>query len=202
MRRRTAALHGSSAKALLCCDTPTEIAAMTHRPVKAAALLVSASFLLTASAFAQTNPAPTRPTASAPPPPGMNDPGVTAVAPANTASTAGAPAGTLNLKPQSLPAMQDNGPVGKRDNAIPEIKVHQRGDDTVQEYSRSGQVYMIVVTPKNGIEQTYMVDPQGRVVDEHGQKPTRPVMYKVLEWGKAKPAEASSSDGTPVDDGN
>ncbi|HEY0199172.1 MAG TPA: DUF2782 domain-containing protein [Rhodanobacter sp.] len=167
--------------------------------MKAAALLASASFLLTASAFAQTNPAPTRPSTNAPPPPGMNDPGVKAVAPASAAS---ASAGTLNLKPQSLPSMQDNGSAGKPDNSIPEIKTHRRGDDVVEEYSRSGQVYMIVVTPKNGIQQTYMVDPQGRVVDDHGQKPTRPVMYKVLEWGKAKPAEASSSDGTPADDGN
>jgi hypothetical protein len=203
MRRRTAALHGRSANALLCCGTPIEIAAMKHRPMKAAALLVSASLLLTASAFAQTDQAPTRPSASAPPPPGMNDPGVKAVAPPSPASSSGASTGTLNLKPQSLPSMQDDGPGGsKRDNSIPEIKTHRRGDDVVEEYSRSGQVYMIVVTPKNGIQQTYMVDPPGRVVDEHGQKPTRPVMYKVLEWGKSKPAESSSSDGTPVDDDN
>jgi hypothetical protein len=187
------ALHGRSARALLCCLTPNEIAAM-----KTAALLVSASFLLTSSVLAQT-----RPSTNAPPPPGMNDPGVKAVAPASPTSAAATSAGTLNLKPQSLPSMQDDGPGGsKRDNSIPEIKTHRRGDDVVQEYSRSGQVYMIVVTPKNGIQQTYMVDPQGRVVDEHGQKPTRPVMYKVLEWGKSKPAEASSSDGTPVDDDN
>jgi hypothetical protein len=172
---------------------------MKHRPVKAAALLVSASFLLAASAFAQTNPATTRPSTNVPPPPGMNDPGVKAVAPARTASTAEKP---LNLKPQSLPSMQDNGTAGKRDNTIPEVAVHKRGDDVVQEYSRSGQVYMIVVTPKNGIQQTYMVDPQGRIVDEHGQKPVRPVMYKILEWGKAKPAEASSTDAAAGDDGN
>lgn len=169
---------------------------MKDRPLNAAALLLSASFLLSAGAFAQTDQA-TRPSGSAPPPPGMNDPGVKAVAPATAAST-----GALNLKPRKLPSMHDDGAGGMRDNSVPEIKVHQRGDDTVQEYSRNGQVYMIVVTPKNGIQQTYMVDPQGRVVDEHGQKPTRPVMYKVLEWGKAKPAEASSSGDTQGDDGN
>ncbi|MEP6898886.1 MAG: DUF2782 domain-containing protein [Rhodanobacter sp.] len=155
--------------------------------MKTAALLMSASFLLTASVLAQTAPS-----ANVPPPPGMNDPGVKATAPA-TQSSAAPPARTLNLKPQSLPSMRDDGAGAGRDHSIPQIKVHQRGDDTVQEYSRSGQVYMIVVTPKNGIQQTYMVDPQGRVVDDHGQKPTRPVMYKVLEWGKSKPAEASSA---------
>ncbi len=61
---------------------------------------------------------------------------------------------------------------------------------------------MVVVTPKNGIEQTYMVDPQGRLVDEHGQKPVGPVMYKVLEWGKAKPPAEESSGTTPSDNGH
>ncbi len=67
-------------------------------------------------------------------------------------------------------------------------KVRQEGDNSIQEYSRNGRVYMVVVTPKNGITQTYMVDPQGRLVDEHGQKPVGPVMYKVLEWGKSQAA--------------
>jgi hypothetical protein len=71
--------------------------------------------------------------------------------------------------------------------------VHTQGEQTVQEYRRNGQLYMVVVTPKNGIAQTYMVDPEGRLVDEHGQKPTRPVMYKVMEWGKSRPAPAPAS---------
>jgi hypothetical protein len=169
---------------------PIESAAM-----KTATLLVSASFLLTTSVLAQTRPA-----TSAPPPPGINDPGVKATVPAATASAA---SGSLDLKPQSLPSMRDDGVVqNKRDNSIPDVQVHQRGDNTVEEYRRNGQVYMIVVTPKSGIQQTYMVDPQGRVVDEHGQKPARPVMYKVLEWGRAKPAEAASTDDAPDDSGH
>jgi hypothetical protein len=63
----------------------------------------------------------------------------------------------------------------------------------VQEYARNGRVYMVVITSKAGIVQTYTVDPEGRVVDEHGQKPVRPVMYKVQEWGKSRPASAQSS---------
>lgn len=70
--------------------------------------------------------------------------------------------------------------------------MRERGDDSVQEYRRGGQVYMVVVTPKHGIPYTYMLDPQGRWVDEHGQKPAQPVMYKILEWGKSKPAVARS----------
>jgi hypothetical protein len=40
------------------------------------------------------------------------------------------------------------------------------------------------------------------VVDEHGQKPVGPVMYKVLEWGKAKPPAENSSGATPSDNGH
>lgn len=143
-------------------------------------LVVSALFVPVA--FAQSAPP-----ANVPPPPGMNDPGVHAVAPA--------PASHLPERATPrLPAMHDNAR-DPRGEAPPEVSVRQQGENTVQEYRRSGQLYMVVVTPKNGIPQTYTVDPQGRVVDEHGQKPVRPVMYKVLEWGKSKPAEAASSGG-------
>jgi hypothetical protein len=169
---------------------PNEIAVM-----KTAALLMSASFLFCASAMAQS-----RAPVNVPPPPGIDDPGTKAVAPARAVS-APAAARQLDLKPQRLPSMQDPGTGTGRDDALPQVSVHQRGEDSVQEYSRNGQVYMVVVTPKNGLVQTYMVDPQGRLVDEHGQRPVRPVMYKVLEWGKAKPATPSSTE-TPEDDGH
>ncbi|KRE96570.1 hypothetical protein ASG87_16395 [Frateuria sp. Soil773] len=142
--------------------------------MKSVAMLVVACALSVPAAFAQT---------SAPPPPGMHDPGVKASAPAKSA-----PAEKLNLKapPQAgAPVPRD-----ARGEAPPEVKVRQEGDNTVQEFSRNGQVYMVVITPKAGVPQTYMVDPQGRLVDEHGQKPPGTVMYKVLEWGKSRPAEA------------
>ncbi len=124
------------------------------------------------------------PTGTALPPPGLHDAGTPAVAPA---STTPAPAATL-------PAMHNTAtPRDARGAPPPEVRVVQRGEDTVQEYRRNGRVYMVVITPKSGIAQTYMVDPQGRLVDEHGQKPVRPVMYKVLEWGKSVPAAAASS---------
>lgn len=170
--------------------------------MKTAALLAAASVLFASSVFAQSSPS-----TNVPPPPGINDPGVQAVTPAAkpAAKLRSAHAATpahhpLDLKAQTLPAMQDDGTAhAGRDKSLPEIKVRQEGDNSVQEYSRNGRVYMVVVTPKNGIEQTYMVDPQGRVVDEHGQKPVGPVMYKVLEWGKAKPP-AEDSTGTPPGD--
>ena len=166
--------------------------------MKTATLLAAASILFASGVFAQSAPS-----TNVPPPPGINDPGVQAVTPAAKPRSAHAtmPAHPpMDLKPQTLPAMQDNGTANAgRDKSLPEIKVHQEGDNSIQEYSRNGRVYMVVVTPKNGIEQTYTVDPQGRLVDEHGQKPVGPVMYKVLEWGKAKPPAEDSSGATPGD---
>ncbi|CAM5321795.1 DUF2782 domain-containing protein [Rhodanobacter lindaniclasticus] len=74
------------------------------------------------------------------------------------------------------------------------MQIRQQGDNTVQEYSRNGRVYMVVVTPKHGLQQTYMVDPQGRLVDEHGQRRAMPTLYKVLEWGKSPPPAEPSGD--------
>lgn len=153
--------------------------------MKPSAVFVLAATFAAAPAFAQT-----KPPVNVPPPPGMNDPGVKASVPAAApAATAATPSrGDTSLQP-AVPAPIKSG------QPLPEVSVHQQGENTVQEYRRNGQLYMVVVTPPNGIAQTYMVDPSGRLVDEHGQKPARPVMYKVLEWGKSKPAPAASTGG-------
>jgi hypothetical protein len=147
--------------------------------MKSAVLLATSSLLFAASAFAQTPPT------KALPPPGINDPGVHA-----TTTPAKKP---LDLKPHAVPSPQAN-VVAAPGDALPDVDVRKEGDNTIQEYRRNGQLYMVVVTPKTGIPHTYTVDPQGRLVDEHGQKPTRPVMYKVLEWGKSPPATAPEDD--------
>jgi hypothetical protein len=181
--------------------SPNEVAAM-----KTAALLVAASILFTSSVSAQSAPS-----TNVPPPPGINDPGVKAAQPpakpatrqrsAHAASSSSAQ--SLNLKPQALPAMHDESSVQtNRDQPPPEVRIRQEGDNSIQEYSRNGRVYMVVITPKSGIAQTYMVDPQGRLVDEHGMKPVGPVMYKVLEWGKSRPPAEGSSEPAPADDGH
>lgn len=168
--------------------------------MKTTALLASAgtlfaSSLLMSSLLVSGVRAQSKPSTNAPPPPAMNDPGVKSVEPASTSAP--------DLKPQALPSMKSgDSRLGRPDASVPDIKVHQDGDSSVQEYSRNGQVYMVVVTPKSGLTQTYMVDPQGRLVDEHGQKPIKPVMYKVLEWGKAPPPADQSKDAPSGDGGN
>ncbi|MDO1529347.1 DUF2782 domain-containing protein [Fulvimonas sp. R45] len=139
----------------------------------------------------------------APPPPGMNDPGVKPVAPpaaqsAPTPATTPAEPAPSRYPSRPIPAPRMPGQASAPGATLPpppDVSVRQEGDNTVEEYRESGRVYMIVVRPRHGIPQTYMVDPQGRMHPENGAPPVKPVMYKILEWGKSKPAEASSSAG-------
>lgn len=166
--------------------------------MKTAALLLAASALFSASVFAQSVPS-----TPALPPPGINDPGVQTVEPVASAPASATTAPRpLNLKPQALPAMHEPAASQSGDPSVPEIRIRQVDDQTVQEYSRNGRVYMVVVTPKSGLQQTYMVDPQGRLVDEHGKKPVGPAMYKVLEWGKSRPPAESPRSSGGDDSGN
>jgi hypothetical protein len=161
----------------------------------AAASALLASMLLAFGASAQTRPG------KALPPPGINDPGTPAVAPARSTTAQSPATAPKSAQSTALPALHDAGTAhDARGEPPPEVRVYQRGTDNVQEYARNGRVYMVVITSKAGIVQTYTVDPEGRVVDEHGQKPVRPVMYKVLEWGKSRPASAQSSP-PPADGG-
>lgn len=163
--------------------------------MKTAALLAAASILLASTAFAP-NSASAQSSAPpvltpAPPPPGMNAPGVKAVPP----KAAAAPAiVTRTTGGAGLPSMQDPDTAndGKHMN-LPEVSRRQDGENQIEEYRRSGMLYMVVVTPRGGIPQSYNVDPDGTRHMQTGQAPVRPAMYKVLEWGKSKPAEADSS---------
>lgn len=123
----------------------------------------------------------------APPPPGMNDPGVKATQPARPATAPGA------TKPSAATA----GAPGQAADS-PQITECKKDDNTIQEYRRSGALYQVVVKPKVGPEQVYLVDAKGNYsqVSQSGpREPVKPVMYKVLEWGKSRPAEGEPSCG-------
>ncbi|NII12317.1 DUF2782 domain-containing protein [Oleiagrimonas sp. C23AA] len=130
-------------------------------------------------------------TQPAPPPPGLNDPGVKAKAPPPQHTHTPPPQSARQIQKQSLqpelPAKIKSG------QPMPDVKVHNEGDKTVEEYSRNGQVYMVRVTPKHGVPYTYMVGNDGRLHGQNGAPPVTPTMYKVLEWGKPP---------KPVDDGD
>ncbi|MBU6247453.1 MAG: DUF2782 domain-containing protein [Xanthomonadaceae bacterium] len=164
--------------------------------------LALATLLLAAQLHAQDVPA--KPDLPALPPPGLNDPGVNpATAPA-AAKTAPAPQSTpAEITPTHLPGKPIPLPRAPGDHrppqAIPDVSVHRDGDMRIEEYRQSGRLYMVVVTPRHGVPQTYMVDSQGNLRDQAGQPPVRPVMYKIMEWGKSRPP-AESKDGG--DDGS
>jgi hypothetical protein len=173
---------------------PIEVAAM-----KIPAVPVVVATLLSTALFAAAVHAQTAAPGPALPPPGMNDPGVQANPPPATSAAPPASAPKPDLRPLTLPAMKSGDSRMGRPADEPEVQIRQQGENTVQEYSRNGRVYMVVVTPRHGLQQTYMVDPQGRLVDEHGQRRATPALYKVLEWGKSRPpAESSDDTGAPA----
>ena len=94
----------------------------------------------------------------------------------------------------STPATSDAQPRDARGQTPPQVTVRTEGDQTIQEYRRSGQLYMVVVTPRGGIPQTYMVDPKGAWTNQAGE-PVKPVMYKVMEWGKGRSAQDQDNGG-------
>ena len=175
--------------------------------MKPVALLAVLGVAIASNALAQSSASQFPP---APPPPGMNDPGVTATPPppapaaspkssTNASSSKSAKVSadteaTLSQPATSTPATSDAQPRDANGNTPPQVKVRTEGDQTIQEYSRSGQVYMVVVTPKGGIPQTYMVDQKGAWTNQAGEH-VKPVMYKVIEWGKSRPANGQDNGG-------
>lgn len=150
--------------------------------MKPAVLLVALGVFAAAPVFAQS--AQSLP--PAPPPPGINDPGVKATQQPRPEA------------PQSNPRAPAAKPGAKSEEA-PQITECSKDDSTIQEYRRSGALYQVVVKPKVGPEQVYLVDPKGNYsqVSQSGpREPVKPVMYKVLEWGKSRPAEGEPSCGS------
>ena len=179
-------------------------------PIVRAVILPAAFTLLAASATHAAQKPPGK--ADVPPPPGMNDPGVKAapqapapklVQPSKSAAGKTSASGNVSADTEAsmsapatttTPATTDAQPRDANGNAPPQVKVVTQGDQTIQEYSRSGQVYMVVVTPKGGIPQTYMVDQKGAWSNQAGE-PVKPVMYKIMSWGNSKPAQDQDDGG-------
>ncbi|WP_036137941.1 DUF2782 domain-containing protein [Luteibacter sp. 9135] len=172
---------------------------MNRSPILVAALALA----LALPAFAQT----ATKFAPLPPPPGLNDPGVKPGEPdrsgqkpvdrpvtydeAQEGKSTPATSDAQGVRsPVDLPAMQDHGAVDARGQQAPQVTVRQQGDDRVEEYRTGGRLFMVVVTPKNGVPQTYMADPDGKLHNDPKNGPVNPVYYKVYEWGAApKPVD-------------
>lgn len=125
------------------------------------------------------------PPGSALPPPGIDDPGQQPQA---------VPLPDTGIRPSQAPAAREQ-QNPNRDSTDVEVRTNAQGD-TVEEYKRNGQVYMVRITPKNGVPQTYMTNsPNGSLVHDPKLGPVSPVYYTIYQWGgspKARPASASS----------
>jgi hypothetical protein len=101
--------------------------------------------------------------APAPPPPGMDDPGVPAQA-------------------AKLTVDETNETKDANGAAAPTVSVRTQGGDTVEEYRQDGRITMIKITPKKGLPQTFVSSPDGKLVRDVKQGPVDPVYFTVYQW--------------------
>lgn len=133
--------------------------------------------------MAQAQNAPPPP-GSALPPPGINDPG---------AKPQSVPLPSTGIPPSEAPAARQQ--QGHGDSTNITTRTDANGD-TIEEYRRGGAVYMVRVTPKHGVTQTYKVNnTNGDLVHDPKLGPVGPVYYDLYRWGGKTKAPASASSG-------
>ena len=152
-------------------------------------LLAALGLFLTVSAALAADQKP--PKSNAPPPPGINDPGVaTPAAAQDPAATATPTADQDPLAPLPKPDSRLVRDRASRDAdantsrmASSEVTRRKQGDDTVEEYRDKGHVWMIKIAQPNGPTQTFVDrDGSGRLLSDPNQGPVSPVYYTLYEW--------------------
>ncbi|HET7221596.1 MAG TPA: DUF2782 domain-containing protein [Rhodanobacteraceae bacterium] len=126
------------------------------------------------------------PPGSALPPPGINDPG---------AKPQSVPLPSTGIPPSIAPAARQRN--GNGDSTNVSVRTDANGD-TIKEYRRNGSVYMVRVTPKHGVTQTYMVNsPNGSLMHDPKLGPVSPVYYDIYKWGgPKKPASSAAAEAS------
>lgn len=126
---------------------------------------------------------------SAPPPPGMNDPGVV-TKPDPAAAASAAPAGGDETLQPAMPDTSAVRPLASR-KPTPEqiiatsdsVTERQQGTDTVKEYRKNGLLQMVHIIPQNGPEQMYHDhNGDGRLDRDALDGPVAPVYYSLYQW--------------------
>lgn len=125
----------------------------------------------------------------APPPPGLNDPGV-----ASASAAEAAPSVDQAAKGETLqPAMPDTSAVRPLSSRKPNpeqiaadsdsITEHKEGSDTVKEYRKNGHLRMVRVVPQSGPEHDYY-DQNGddRLDRDLVDGPVSPVYFSLYDW--------------------
>jgi hypothetical protein len=126
------------------------------------------------------------PPGSALPPPGINDPGEKPTA---------VPLPDTGLKPSLAPAARQQDANG----TTADVTAHTEPDgDRVEEYRRNGTVYMVRITPRHGVTQTYMYNsPDGSLMHDSKLGPVSPVYYDLYKWGKPRKPAGSAAASAP-----
>ena len=66
---------------------------------------------------------------------------------------------------------------------IGDVTIRREGPNLVEEYRREGTLYMVVVTPENGVRYSYLdTDGDGRLEGDPSEGRARPVYYTLYEW--------------------
>lgn len=142
--------------------------------ILAAALPLTASAQTQVLATAQSAPPPPR---SGLPPPDINDQGVQAIP----------------LPSSSIPASEAPSLRAANGEQAPTVAVKTAPNGgTVEEYRHGGTLYMVRITPKNGLTQTFMVNgATGKLIRDPRMGPVSPVYYTIYKWGAApKPVDS------------
>jgi hypothetical protein len=149
-------------------------------------------WMLFASALALAAPPAKPPKADIPPPPGLNDPGVStpaaaaaadAATPATSAADPLAPLPKPDTRIVRDKAARDAAATSER-VAASDVTTRTQGTDTVEEYRQNGHVWMIRIVPQNGgPSQTFMdTNGNGRLTNDNQQGPVSPVYFSLYEW--------------------
>ena len=68
----------------------------------------------------------------------------------------------------------------------PTVTIREEEDRRIEEYRLNGRIYMVKVTPKNGIPFYYLdMDGDGQLeldMDQQALNPVQPVHWKIKEW--------------------
>jgi len=136
------------------------------RVVMVAKTVLGLALLLPGLAFAQQQPGnPLERPPDIPPEDAAERPGTPAVAPAGDA--------------EALP------PKVQDEQLEPSVTIRDEEGKRIEEYSQNGRVYMVKVTPENGIPYYYIdSDGDGRLETTPAKdlEQVRPVYWKVKEW--------------------
>lgn len=130
--------------------------------------------------------------AEPPPPPGLDEPGGDAPITLEDAGTVREEKvlpreGGTPVEPERPAPIRSHEPLPEKarpsDDLAPAVSIRTEGDVAIEEYRRNGQIYMIVITPKDGVRYTYLdTDGDGRLEGDPNDGPVQPVYYTLYEW--------------------